>query len=143
MSEHASCGGGITNSTVNGATYRTAAGASTWRKGSLTFRTQKNGFKNSTETRWRIGKHLFPVQVWADIVTRLETYPGSSDNTSMNTAWVENHKTNITSQMTHISLRSGTLYFREERLGFSHKEVVTHSLQSGFAVEPLLAIVYP
>ena len=110
---------------------------------SLTFRTHKNEVNNSTVTQWWTGKYLCPVQVWADIATRLETYLGSSDDTSMNTAWVENHKTNITSQMTHISLRSGTLYFREERLGFSHKEVVTHSLQSGFAVEPFLAIVYP
>ena len=31
----------------------------------------------------------------------------------------------------------------EERLGFSHKEVGTHSIQSVFAVELYLAKVYP
>ena len=40
-------------------------------------------------------------------------------------------------------LRSGTFYFGEERLGFSHKEVVTQSNRSGFAMELYLAKVYP
>ena len=57
-------------------------------KMSPTFRMQKNGVKNATVTQWQTGKHLFPVQVWADIVTRLNLYPGSSDNTPMNTVWV-------------------------------------------------------
>ena len=38
---------------------------------------------------------------------------------------------------------SGTTSFGEERLGFSHKEVGTHSLCSGFSMEIFLAIVYP
>ena len=45
--------------------------------------------------------------------------------------------------MTNNSLRAGTLYFCEERLGFSHKEVGTHSVWSGFAMELYLAKVYP
>ena len=40
-------------------------------------------------------------------------------------------------------LRSGTLYFGEERLGFSHKEVGTHYIWSGFAIELYLEKVYP
>ena len=45
--------------------------------------------------------------------------------------------------MTTNSLRAGTLSFGEERLGFSHKEVGTHSIRSGFAMEIYLAKVYP
>ena len=45
--------------------------------------------------------------------------------------------------MTTKSLRSGTLYFGEERLGFSQKEVGTHSIWSGFYMELYLAKVYP
>ena len=41
------------------------------------------------------------------------------------------------------SLRAGTLYFGEERLGFSHKEVGTHSIRSGLAMELYLAKLYP
>ena len=49
----------------------------------------------------------------------------------------------ITSQMTTNSLKAGTLSFGEERLGFSHKEVGTHSICSGLAMELYLAKVYP
>ena len=45
--------------------------------------------------------------------------------------------------MTINSLREGTLSFGEERLGFSHKEVVTHSIRSGFIMELYLAKVHP
>ena len=45
--------------------------------------------------------------------------------------------------MTKNSLRAGTLYFGKERLGFSHKEVGTHAIRSGFAMELYLAKVYP
>ena len=45
--------------------------------------------------------------------------------------------------MTTKSLRSVTLSFGEERLGFSHKEVGTHSIQSGFSMELYLSKLYP
>ena len=45
--------------------------------------------------------------------------------------------------MTTKSQRSGTLSFGEERLGFSHKEVGTHPIQSGFAMEIYLDKLYP
>ena len=56
---------------------------------------------------------------------------------------MEHHKTTITSQMTTNSLRAGTLSFGEEQLGFSHKEVVTHSIRSGFSMELYLSQVCP
>ena len=40
------------------------------------------------------------------------------------------------------TLRSGKLYSGEEHLGFSHKEVGTNSVQSGFTMELFLARVY-
>ena len=45
--------------------------------------------------------------------------------------------------MTTKSLRSGIIYFGKERLGFSHKEVGTHFIWSGFAMEIYLDKVYP
>ena len=41
--------------------------------------------------------------------------------------------------MTTNALRAGTLYFDEERLGFSLKELGTHFIRSGFAMELYLA----
>ena len=58
-----------------------------------------------------MGKHLCSVQVWADIVKIMDSYPGSSDNTPVNTVWVENYKTTITSQMKTKAMRLGTLSF--------------------------------
>ena len=55
---------------------------------------------------------------------------------------MERHKTTITSQMITNSLRAGTLSFGEEKLGFRHKEVVTHSIWSELAMELYLAKVY-
>ena len=49
----------------------------------------------------------------------------------------------ITSQMATNSLREVTLSFGEEKLGFSHKEVVTHSIQSGLAMKLYLDKLYP
>ena len=112
-------------------------------KVSPTFSTQKNGVKNETVTQWQKGKPLCPVQIWSDIISILELYPVTSDNTPLNTVWVENHKTTITSQMKIKVLRSWTLSFGEEHLGFSHKEIVTHSLQSVFYMDIFLAGVYP
>ena len=43
--------------------------------------------------------------------------------------------------MTTKYLRSGTIYFIEERLVFSHKEVGTHSIWSGLAMKLYLAKV--
>ena len=63
-------------------------------KVSPTFRTQKNGVKKSIVTQWRMGKNLFPVQVWDGIFTRLDLYPVSSYDTPVNTVWAEKH--NIT-----------------------------------------------
>ena len=45
--------------------------------------------------------------------------------------------------MTTKSLRSGTLSFGKKILGFSHKEVGTHSIWSGFVVELYLAKLHP
>ena len=55
---------------------------------SPTFRTQKNGVRNTTVIQWRKRKHLCPVQFWAYIVTRLDSYLGSSDDNPVNTVWV-------------------------------------------------------
>ena len=106
------------------------------------FGTQKNGVKNATVTQWRTSTTLCLVRIWAGIIIRLDSYSGTTRDTLVNTVWVELQK-KTTSQMTTNSLRAGTLSFGEERLGFSHKEVGTHSIRSGFAMELYLAKVYP
>ena len=89
------------------------------------------------------GHNPLPGAHWVKIIIRLDSYLNTTRDTPVNMVWVELQKTTITSQMTTNSLRAGTLYFGKERLGFSHKEVGTHSIQSGFAMELYLAKVYP
>ena len=64
-------------------------------------------------------------------------------DTPVDMVWVELQKITIKSQIKTNSLRAGTLYFGEERLGFSHKEGGTNSIRSGFSMEHYLTKVYP
>ena len=110
---------------------------------SPTLCTQKNGVKNATVTQGQTTTTLYLVHIWAKIIIRLDSYLGTTRDTPVNTVWVERQKKTITSQMTTNSLRVGTLSFGEDRLGFSHKEVVTHSIWSGFSMELYLTKVCP
>ena len=65
----------------------------------LIFRIQNNGAKHATVIQCWTGKHLCLAKVWSDIITRLESYPGSSEDTPVNTVWVEYKKTTIISQI--------------------------------------------
>ena len=108
-----------------------------------TSRTQKKGVKNTTVTQLQTAKNLCPVGIWLEILIILNSYPGTTRDTLLNTVWVEHHKTSIPSQMKDKYLRSGTPSFGKDRLVFSHKGVGTHSLRSGFAMELFLYKVYP
>ena len=54
-------------------------------KVSPTFRTQKNGVKNDTVTQWRTPTNLCLVRIWAEIIIRLNSYPGTTRDTPVNT----------------------------------------------------------
>ena len=71
-------------------------------KVSPTFHTQKNGVKNATVTQWRTTTTLCPVNIWTEIIIRLNSYLGTTSVTPVNTVWLERHKTTITSQMKKI-----------------------------------------
>ena len=43
--------------------------------------TYNNGVKNATVTQWWTDKHLFSVQIWDGIVSILDSYPGTLDDT--------------------------------------------------------------
>ena len=93
-------------------------------------------------TKWKTNTNLCTVQIWAEIIIRLESYPVTSYESPMNTVWVEHHKTTITSKIATKYLSSITLYFGEESLEFSNKDVWTHSLCSGFTMEIFIENLY-
>ena len=61
-------------------------------KVSLIFLTQKNGVKNAIVTQWRTTTTLCPVDIWAEIIIQLDSYPGTTRDTPVNMVWVENKK---------------------------------------------------
>ena len=82
-------------------------------KVSPTFCTQKNSVKNYTEKQWLMTTNLCLVIIWSEIIIRLDSYPVTKFDTTVNTVWVYHQKTAITSQMTTKYLRSGTISFGE------------------------------
>ena len=50
---------------------------------------QKIGIKNLTVTQWQTGKHLLPERIWSDIITILDSYPGTSYKSPINTVWAK------------------------------------------------------
>ena len=111
-------------------------------KVSPTFQTHNNYIKTATVTKWETVKHLCILWIWADIISRQESYPGSSYNAPVNTVWVDDYKTIITYNMKIRTLRSGALSFGEYWIGFSHKFVDTHSPQSDFSMELFLGFLH-
>ena len=78
-----------------------------------------------------------------EIISIMDSYPETTNNTPVNKVYIDNSRTMITYQMKTRTLRSGALYFGEDWVGFSHKDMGTHSLQSEFSVELFLSWKYP
>ena len=85
---------------------------------SPTFQKQKNSAKNMTVTQCQTGKHLCPVRIWEDIISILESYPDTTDDTQDKKVWVYNFKAIITSHIIISTLISEALYSGENQLGF-------------------------
>ena len=64
------------------------------------------------------------MRIWAEIIIQLDSYPGTTRDTPVNTVWVERQKTTITSQMTTISLRAGNDFEMELCLAKVYREKI-------------------
>ena len=95
---------------------------------------QKNCFKNAILTRCQTGKHFYPVKIWSNIIIKLESYLKTSEDSPVNTVWLDNCSSMITSKIKIKALRLVDLYFGDERIGFSQKDIVTHSILSVFSM---------
>ena len=99
---------------------------------SITFIFQKNKQKNITVTQPRSGKQICPVYIWGSIVRRILSYKGSSGNSYVNTVVIGKHSHEITSieMMRHLQNTVDNM----SGLGFTGKEVGTHSIRSSLAM---------
>ena len=99
---------------------------------SITFRFQKNKQKNITVTQPRSNKDMCPVMVWGKIIRRILSYKKTSESTPVNVVQIGKNlhqvrSAEMTTQLKHtVDNMSG--------LGFTGKDVGTHSIRSSFAM---------
>ena len=99
---------------------------------SITFEFQKNKQRNITVTQPRSGKQLCPVTSWGKIVQRVLSYKGSSSTSPVNTVMIGNKRHYIHSRemMKHLQHTVDNI----SGLGFTGKDIGTHSIRSSFAM---------
>ena len=108
---------------------------------SVTFVLQKNDSMYETVTQWATGDAdgLCPVKRWARLVQRIRSHPGSSDATTVNICFDPlNNKKNeyswITAYEISGALKKTVRVIGKDNLGFTDKDVSTHSIRSGAAM---------
>ena len=99
---------------------------------SVTFTFQKNKKKMVTVTQPRSGKTICPVIIWAKIILRILSYEGTSESTMVNT--VKIGKTLVCITRDEMLLHIRHTVDNMTGLGFTGKEVGTHSVRSSLAM---------
>jgi len=109
---------------------------------SITFEFQKSDERHETITMHRSGDTvLCPVRAWAAIVRRILSYPGTTADTNVNTIFVDNKLSTISSATMLEKLRAAARLIGEDVLGFDPEDIGTHSIRSGAAMAMYLADV--
>ena len=75
-----------------------------------------------------------PVCQEADLVRRIRSYPGASDNTPVSAVWRNDRIEHITSTEMIESLRAAVIAIGEDQLGIKADDVGTHSIRSAAAM---------
>ena len=105
---------------------------------SICFRMQKNDEKEAVVTMHRSSKGLCPVKTWGEIVDRVLSYPRANQNSPVNLVEIETTKkpkyVQIRSSDILKHIRNTVTQIGEDKLGFTAKEVGTHSIRSSFAM---------
>jgi hypothetical protein len=108
----------------------------------ITFVLQKNDQRYEPITQHRTKDSvLCPVRRWANVVQRLRRSPGSSDSTPVN-YWFDkasNKYVKVHSKQICLALRAAASNIGQDRLGYSPKELGTHSIRSGAAMTMYLS----
>ncbi len=105
----------------------------------LTFVFQKKDLKHDSVSQLASGDPIIcPVRQWAALVKRIRSYPGVSDDTTVDTVMMFGRFRRISSKEMVNALRDAASAVGEERLGFDKEEIGTHSLRSGAAMSMYL-----
>lgn len=103
----------------------------------ITFRIQKNGTIEDQILQWHTNdKELCPVKHWAYTITRLRSYPNYRQEWPVFYFYDEVTKraSYISSTEVFTDIRATVDAIGERTLGFTSKEVGTHSNRAGFAM---------
>ena len=113
----------------------------------VTFEFQKNDDRNES-----VGMHsaqatrdfMCPVKLAAEVVQRVRSYPGSTDDSPINLMMTDDGKIfQITSKSIRTQIKTTVEIIGPKVLGFSKDDVGTHSIRSGGAMALHLAGVSP
>ena len=98
----------------------------------ITFVFQKNKKKMISVTQPRSGKQICPVIIWAKIILRVLPYEGASEETFVNAVMIGKKMSFIKrdDMLTHIRHTVDNM----SGLGFTGKDVGTHSIRSSLAM---------
>jgi hypothetical protein len=79
--------------------------------------------------------------MWATIVQRVESYPGTMDDTEVNTFHFEGKTTKIQGATALSHLRAAVRAIGKDKLGFGPEDMWLHSIHSGAAMAMYLGAV--
>jgi hypothetical protein len=103
---------------------------------------QKRDECNETVTQHRTGDPLLcPVRMWATIVQRVRSYPGTTDDVEVITFHFEGKTTKIRGATALSHLRAAVRAIRKDKLGFGPEDMGLHSMHSGADMEMYLGAV--
>jgi hypothetical protein len=109
---------------------------------SITFYFQKNDERDAIVTQHHThDPELCPVWLWAAIVKRILSYPGTDYKMSVNTYMHQGKLSKVSSKMMLNSLRVVVIHIGEDNLGFKTSKMGTHSIRSGAPLAMYLANV--
>jgi hypothetical protein len=109
---------------------------------SILFKYQKRDKRNQTVTQHRTGDPLLcPVRIWATIVQRVMSYPGTADDTEVNKFHFEGKTTKIQGSTALSHLRAAVKKIRKDKLGFFREDMGIHLIHSGAAMAMYLGAV--
>ena len=102
---------------------------------SITFERQKKDERDDTVTQWSTSHPLLnPVRLWASVVKRIMSYPGTDENTKVSAVWRNNRIEHITSKEIIDAINASAEAIGWDKLGVKKGDFGTHSIRSGGAM---------
>ena len=107
---------------------------------SITFEFQKNDERHESVTMHRSGENIcYPVRSWAEVVHRVLFYPGTNQDSTVNTILVNGNLKTISSSTVRSKLCSTAQLICKDTLGFKPSDIGIHSIISGAASQNISA----